>query len=188
LQCELGSCITQELEGKIAMAEYFTINGDSNSCQGMTCEAYVRQQWGDVGLNVLRTLSTAFQQSTRSYNAYTTLFRLRLTDGQATAYIDGVDNDLATQIKIVETLAWICATFRLPDTSSETPKCSYVDVFQDDLVGGIQIALRPLRDLSLAGSTSCWQTLLPKSVIACGFSEVSKLGDGLALPLMLCWI
>jgi hypothetical protein len=190
---EVDGFIAQCLGGDANLEAVLTVTGDARSAYGVTCREYVKWQWGNLGLQVLRMVYSLFRLGSRMetpakrnilgldvslqlYGSSRVAIQMcarDTTDPLAEYRLMGA-RDIADPLavywlmlatSVVQTLAWVASVFRIPPEGP--PHCSLLRLPFDQLQN-FDIKLGILIPAPHTGS-SCWHDLLPNTTVASGF-------------------
>lgn len=175
LAWEIQECVSEEMSGDTDLDLFLTLTGSSSCAYAATCSRYIQDNRGDVGMSVLAEVKHTL--ATGSFISEGLTIQ-KLENGSTTILIHRKDVDQVASI--VQTLAWLAATFRR--TVMDSLSCSSLSVLP--LPNGIAISLLDLTEAEVTASTSCWHALFRSSVIAEGFP--TRTGEvGLELPFSM---
>lgn len=113
---ELEQFAAQYLGEDKDLANCLTVTGNGYTAHATSCQQYVNWRWGDVGEQVLHSISGLLRDGA----VYTRDFQLTGSLAECQAKLFTRKSNVA--IPIVQTLAWLASVFRIPEFG--LPRCS----------------------------------------------------------------
>lgn len=178
LAWELEACLSNDLGDNTRLGDFLTVTGTSTDAYATTCEAWVRQEWGETGLSVLEATCGALVHG--SFSSQSLSITLGQKDYKESVRVRIGYPDISDIVTALQTLTWLAVTFRNP--TSEMLCCSSAVAKLED--NQFHIALQPLVAAESDPISSCWHPLLGSSIVARGFSA-TRVGGGLEVPFPL---
>jgi len=155
---ELEQFAAQYLGEDKDLANCLTVTGNGYTAYATSCQQYVNWRWGDVGEQVLHSISGLLRDGA----VYTPDFQLTASLAECQAKLFTRKSNVA--IPIVQTLAWLASVFRIPEFG--LPRCSTLQLLSGN--GILNITLGRMHPVQ-SDNTTCWHSLLPNTTIAAGF-------------------
>ncbi|RWA05128.1 hypothetical protein EKO27_g9974 [Xylaria grammica] len=182
---QLKQCLEEELEGNPDLAPILTISGDLSHSWAVSCLEYVGATWKEEGKQFLERLETWLgkepppQATTKKILEPQPSFILG--DPTVVCFRGSVREVSA----LAQFLAWIAATFRLPESGKMTRSSVSFKHIPDttNKVQEFEINLNRMKPLDDGTPGTCWTPLFPSTVMADGFDVPVYPGIlGLQLP------
>lgn len=183
---ELEICIESDFDDVETLHSSMTVTGSALSAYATSYEEWIESRWGDPGLLVLNAILGSLTSGLPLHHcSHPTVGNISIEHtNDATGNVRVLIEPAHVQhaVKMVQTLAWMVATFRTPQEDGINLSSAVASTADHRMY----ISLAPLSRVRSKPPSSCWLPLLGNCIVAEGFHEASEVnGLELSLPLML---